>query len=723
MEAQTEHPAEEIKRLQRCIDDLVGVFELPALWLGGEPSRIVGTVLDALMSRLGLDVVYARVNDAAGDPPIEMARVAASRRLPGRAHSIGRMIHLWLGDDPEQWPSLARARAGEDDLSLVTLRLGVQGDIGLLVAGSARAGFPGQSETLLLSVAANQAAIGLREAWLRSEQTRVAAELDRRVAQRTADLAAANEELKKSEAKLRVIIDTMPALAWSTRPDGSSDYFNERWLSYTGLTAEQSLDYGWRVAVHPDDLPALQENWQAVLVTGAPGERPVTPGREARLRRYDGEYRWFFFRGSPLHDESGKIVAWYGTNVDIEDRKRAEEALRARERDLSLIIETIPGFVWCANADGRLDFLNRRILDYTGTTLDAFARGGWTHVLHPGDVEAVSGGWSQAVATGESFETQCRLRRSDGTYGWFHVLGEAARSGDGRVTRWYGLLIDIDDRKTMEEALRGSEARLSRAAQTAMAGEFAASVAHEINQPLSGIITNASTCLRMLAADPPNIDGALETARRTIRDGNRASDVITRLRALFRKHKAVTEPLDLNEAAREVVALLQSELQGCGVVLQMNLGEELPPVAGDRVQLQQVILNLLRNASDAMSGVEDRSRHLVIRTELADEGAVRLSVRDAGVGFAPDAVNRLFEPFYTTKHNGMGIGLSVSRSIIDSHQGRLWAAPNEDGPGATVAFSVPSAAGTPAAGAAASVPDPVSVGASSRPAPAVDPKP
>ena len=689
MEVRIEHPAEEITRLQRCINDLVSVLALPAIWLGAEPSQIVGTLLDALTGMLRLDLIYVRVNDPAGDPPIEMVQVAHSRRLPRRPQAIGWMLHQSLGDDPERWSSPVRTRVGNDDMSLVTLRLGVQGDIGFLVAGCDRAEFPGRDDTLLLSVAANQAAIGLREAWLRREQIRVTTELDRRVAQRTADLAAANDELKKSEARLRVIIDTIPALAWSTRPDGSSDYFNERWLSYTGLTAEQSLDYGWRVAVHPDDLTALQDNWRAVLVPGAPGERPVTPGREARLRRYDGEYRWFFFRGSPLQDESGRIVAWYGTNVDIEDRKRAEEALRARERELSSIIETIPGLVWCATPDGRLDYLSRRILDFTGTTLDAFTRGGWTPVLHPGDVEAVSRAWSHAVATGETFEIQCRLRSSAGSYGWFHMLGQAARDGEGRVARWYGLLIDIDDRTTIEEALRSSEARLSRATQTAIAGEFAASVAHEINQPLAGIITNASTCLRMLAADPPNIDGALETARRTIRDGNRASDVIARLRALFRKQGPVVESVDLNEAVLEVIALLQSELQRSGVVMQTDLAGELPLVTGDRVQLQQVILNLLRNASDAMGGIDDRPRLLAIRTGPDGDGAVRLSVRDAGAGIAPGTVGRLFEPFYTTKSDGMGIGLSVSRSIIDSHHGRLWVVANEDGPGATFAFTVP----------------------------------
>lgn len=219
-------------------------------------------------------------------------------------------------------------------------------------------------------------------------------------------------------------------------------------------------------------------------------------------------------------------------------------------------------------------------------------------------------------------------------------------------------------------------------------GALTASIAHEVNQPLSGIITNASTCLRMLAADPPNIDGARETARRTIRDGNRASDVIMRLRALFTKKTVVTESIDLNEATREVIALSRSELQRNRVIVQTELADNLPCVVGDRVQLQQVILNLLLNASDAMSGIDDHPRQLVISTELYEGDQVRLGVKDSGVGFDSHDVNRLFEAFYTTKSTGMGIGLSVSLSIIESHQGHIWATPNE-GPGATFFFSIP----------------------------------
>jgi C4-dicarboxylate-specific signal transduction histidine kinase len=220
-------------------------------------------------------------------------------------------------------------------------------------------------------------------------------------------------------------------------------------------------------------------------------------------------------------------------------------------------------------------------------------------------------------------------------------------------------------------------------------GALTASIAHEVNQPLSGIITNASTCVRMLDADPPNVDGARETAKRTIRDGRRAADVITRLRALFTNKDAATELIDLNEATQEVIALSRTELERNGVLTRTELAGDLPLVKGDRIQLQQVILNLLRNGSDAMTTVNDRPRELVFTTAIEGD-QVRLSVKDAGVGFEPQSLDRLFQPFYTTKEEGMGIGLSVSRSIIETHRGRLSATPN-GGPGVTFSFSLPCA--------------------------------
>jgi C4-dicarboxylate-specific signal transduction histidine kinase len=249
---------------------------------------------------------------------------------------------------------------------------------------------------------------------------------------------------------------------------------------------------------------------------------------------------------------------------------------------------------------------------------------------------------------------------------------------------------DVTVRRLAEEALGKARSELAHATRIMSLGVLTASIAHEVNQPLSGIITNASTCVRMLDGDPPNVDGARETAKRTIRDGRRAADVITRLRALFSKKGAGVDLVDLNEATREVIALSRSELERNGVITKIELDDELPPVMGDRVQLQQVILNLLRNGSDAMSDVDDRPRELLFRTEVEEADRVRLSVQDAGIGFEPQTLDRLFQTFYTTKEEGMGIGLSVSRSIIESHHGRLWATPN-NGPGVTFSFSLPRA--------------------------------
>jgi C4-dicarboxylate-specific signal transduction histidine kinase len=255
-----------------------------------------------------------------------------------------------------------------------------------------------------------------------------------------------------------------------------------------------------------------------------------------------------------------------------------------------------------------------------------------------------------------------------------------------------GAIQDVTESMVAEEALNRARTELAHVARVTTVSALTASIAHEVNQPLSGIITNASTGLRMLDADPPNVEGVRETVRRTLRDGNRASDVITRLRALFSKKEFTLERLDLNEATREVIALTLSDLQRNRILLQSELADDLPNVTGDRIQLQQVILNLVRNASEALVDVRDRPRQVLIKTERENGERVRLIVRDTGVGLPPQSLNSLFDPFHTTKSDGMGIGLFVSASIIERHQGRLWAEPNVDGPGATFSFSIPQPA-------------------------------
>lgn len=307
--------------------------------------------------------------------------------------------------------------------------------------------------------------------------------------------------------------------------------------------------------------------------------------------------------------------------------------------------------------------------------------------VHPDDVTLYEKMVEQVRSGANDFEWLYRLVMPDRSIKYLYSVAHATRGQDGQL-EYIAAVQDVTERRLSEEALDKARSDLARVAGVMSLGALTASIAHEVNQPLSGIVTNASTSMRMLDADPPNVEGARETARRTIRDANRASEVITRLRALYSKKDVTTEPMDLNEATQEVIALSLSEFQRCGVNLRTELTDDLPPVAGDRVQLQQVILNLLRNASDAMSDVHDRSRRVLIKTEKDDGDRVRLTVQDVGVGFKPQDAERLFEAFYTTKNDGMGIGLSVCRSIIESHHGRLWAALN-DGPGATFSFSIP----------------------------------
>jgi signal transduction histidine kinase len=306
--------------------------------------------------------------------------------------------------------------------------------------------------------------------------------------------------------------------------------------------------------------------------------------------------------------------------------------------------------------------------------------------IHPEDLPAVYE-LADRQRRGSDYEHEYRLLMPDQRIKHVRVVGHARHDHDGEL-QYITVVQDVTARRLSDDALASAKSELAYMARVTSLSALTASIAHEVNQPLAGIITNANTCLRMLAVDPPNVVGARETARRTIRDGHRASDVVSRLRALFARQNAVTEAVDLNAATREVVALSRSELRKAQVIVRSELADDLPLVTGDRIQLQQVILNLLMNASDAMSDVNDRPRQLVIRTEADTDDFVRLAVKDTGVGFEPQSAERLFEAFYTTKSGGMGIGLAVSRSIIESHRGRLWAVQN-DGPGTTFSFSIP----------------------------------
>jgi PAS domain S-box-containing protein len=442
-----------------------------------------------------------------------------------------------------------------------------------------------------------------------------------------------------------------------------------------------------RTRVHPEDLTLYEKMVEQARNGSEDFEW------QYRLLMPDQSIKYMHAVAQATRDPSGQLE-YIAAVQDVTRRKLIEEEMRRSEAFLAegQRLSTTGSFVWRPDSDDIVfsDEL-KRIFEFEigmPVTLERIVGR-----VHPDDMSLVAEKISQARAGGGDHDYELRLRMPDGSVKYLHTNARANRRPDGYL-EFVGAMQDVTLRRLAEEALGKARSELAHATRIMSLGVLTAAIAHEVNQPLSGIITNASTCVRMLDGDPPNVDGARETAKRTIRDGRRAADVITRLRALFSRKDVIIEPVDLNEAAREVIALSRSELERNRVIVRPTLTDNLPLVKGDRVQLQQVILNLLRNASDAMSSVYDRPRMLLIRTEQGADATVQLSVQDVGAGFRAESLNRLFEAFYTTKSDGMGIGLAVSRSIIENHHGRLWATENK-GPGVTFSFSIPCAGPPP----------------------------
>ena len=381
---------------------------------------------------------------------------------------------------------------------------------------------------------------------------------------------------------------------------------------------------------------------------------------------------------------------------DLQTLARLGNELEEQRAHLSELFTRVPEAVVMIGRDSRITRVNPEFTKIFGYTAEDAIGRRIKDLIAPDDLEEeVEGFTYRMVQPGDVFAVETVRRHKNGTRVPVSLICVPVSSSDSGSTG-YVIYRDITETKRLQDEQRRYheiQLELAHANRIATLGQLSASIAHELNQPLTGIITNCGACLRMLTSDPPNLDGAREAVRRTMRDGNRAADVIARLRALFNKKQPASEAVDLNEAAREVIALSLGELQNSRVIVRTELADDLQCVVADRVQLQQVVLNLLRNALDAMKTVDDRPRDLLIRTEREAGDRVRLSVKDAGIGVDPRTMDRLFEAFYSTKHDGMGVGLSVSRSIIENHQGRLWAAPN-DGPGATFSFSVPCLAHT-----------------------------
>ncbi|PWU05987.1 MAG: hypothetical protein C5B51_13255, partial [Terriglobia bacterium] len=491
--------------------------------------------------------------------------------------------------------------------------------------------------------------------------------------------------VEREARRLRDVIETIPAYVWSALPDGFVDFVNRRWLEFSGFSLDQAKGWGWADAVHPEDRGRLLGSWRAGLAAGKPIEE------EARVRGADRQYRWLLFRSVPQRDASGKIVKWYGKSMDIDDRKRAEATLVETEtRFRTYIDHATDAFFVLDFEKGTILDANRQACENLGYPREELI-GKSVFEFDAGlDPEWLNRNIRPRIEAGESVTFETRHRRKDGSVFPVEIRARAFQT-EGRTVN-LSLVRDITERKRAEEErerLRQLEADLAHINRVSMMGELAASVAHEVNQPLTGIVSNGSACLRFLGNDAPDLEEVREAVRDIVRDGKRAGEVIARIRALAKRAAPPREPLDLNETIQEVLALVGDEARRKAVAIRTEFADDLFPVFGDRVQLQQVLLNLVMNAMDAMSSVEDRERQLAIRTQNVDgEDRVRVTVKDSGTGMDAQTMARVFEAFYTTKPGGMGMGLSICRSIVQSHGGRLWAEANA-GPGTSFHFTLP----------------------------------
>jgi len=478
--------------------------------------------------------------------------------------------------------------------------------------------------------------------------------------------------------------DGIAHLSFVCGPGGGVEIVNLPWLDFTGLTTGESVGEGWRCALHADDLDRFEHRWNEVIARGESGEV------EACLRRHDGGFAAAIFHIMPLFEASGGVRQWHVSTTFGKTLSSCDDAALGVPRELThgqlrTIIDAIPILAWSTAKDGPGEYLNKRWLDYTGLSQQEAIGYGWRTIIHPDDLGPLSKYWLGMMRTGSAGEFEARMRRFDGQFRWFLFRGAPLLDSTGAVLKWFGVNIDINDRKEAEAALRRTEAGLSRANQLATLGELTASIAHEINQPLAALVSNAEAGLQWLDREKPNLAGARQALQRIVRDGSDVGEIVKRLRALFRRAAPATAEHRLEELVAEVLKLLEHETTRRGVFVDVALGGGLPTVLCDRLQIQQVILNLMVNALDALDAAAEERTIRVFPLQDGDH-SVGLSIRDYGSGVQDPS--RLFETFFTTKEKGLGMGLAISRSIVEAHGGHLWLE-TTDGPGSTFCFRLP----------------------------------
>jgi PAS domain S-box-containing protein len=680
-------PEADTLRLRTALRDLVALSTVPAVWVGREPPAIAAGLVDVLVNALYLDFAFVRLCDPTGGAAVEIARGSAWQAFPEWLQQ-----YLSVNGRLSRREIVRETGGGAQRGCGIVIPIGIDAEGGVVAAACDRADFPTEIDQLLLSVAANHAATAFRMARLvddhrRAEEAlreserqlrRARDELETKVAERTA-------ELRRSEAYLAEAQRLSHTGSWAFNvATRQFIHSSEEHYRLFGFDSREGMPVweDWVRRLHPEDRERTIDAIEQRIRERTDFELDYRTGHA------NGTIKYIHALGHPVFDSSGDLVEFFGTSIDMTERKRAEAALRASEERWRAVFERAIVGIVTVGLDGRYATANasfQRITGYTEDELRTLTVFDITHEEDRGFIRS----FPLEVGSASVHEFEKRYRRKDGQAVWAYVSSFVVPATDTSPAFIAGIVVDITDRKRAEEALRQAQADLARVNRVMLLGEMTASIAHEINQPIAAVITNANAGLRWLRAGPPNLEEVHQALGRIVRDGNHAGAVIHRIRGLARKQlPARRDRSDLNEAIREAVALTQAEVQRHEVNLQMRLADDLPLVPGDRVQLQQVIINLVMNAVEAMDGQGYSPRELTISSGTGSSSDVFVEVQDTGPGLDPADLDRPFQSFYTTKPDGMGLGLAISRSIVEAHGGRLSAAPNQLH-GAVFRFTLP----------------------------------
>ncbi|HEY7002478.1 MAG TPA: PAS domain-containing protein, partial [Candidatus Udaeobacter sp.] len=493
----------------------------------------------------------------------------------------------------------------------------------------------------------------------------------------------AENDLRESESRFRIVADAAPVLIWMSDVDRLCTFFNKPWLEFTGRSLEQELGNGWVEGVHPNDLQRCLK----VYTEAFDARRPFI--MQYRLRRSDGEYRWFSDQGLARYDANGTFAGYIGSAIDVSELVNKDTALRESEERMRLAADAVNLGIWEWDlrkneiwaTDARRSLLGWSALGKV--TFEDFISG-----VHPEDRNRIRRTIDDAIDGGKDYDSEYRLVLPDGAVRWIAMRGSVHFDANGKPKRVLGISIDITARKQAELEAKQRHDDLSHLSRVALMGEMSASIAHEINQPLGAILSNAEAAELLLESEQPPLDEIRKILTDIRNDNLRASEIIRHLRLLARKRTTQIESLDVNDVVAEVVRLTEIEALRRNVSIRTEFAAVPATIFGDRVHLQQVLINLILNGMEAMAATPETERCLFVRTATNGERRVEISVTDCGEGIAAEKLPRLFDSFFTTKESGMGLGLAIARSIIDAHQGRIFAENNKDG-GATFRFHLP----------------------------------